>query len=71
MHAAESAGQNALAVPPGGDVITGIDSTTTAKFDDLATYIDTKQPGDKVTLHVVRDGNKMDIDVTLGEWPNP
>jgi S1-C subfamily serine protease len=71
VHGAESAGQSALAVPPGGDVITGIDSQTTATFDDLATYIDTKQPGDKVTLHVVRDGNKMDIDVTLAEWPNP
>ena len=71
VHAAESAGQNALTTPPGGDVITGVDSETTADFDQLATYIDTKQPGDKVTLHVIRDGNKMDIEATLGEWPNP
>jgi putative serine protease PepD len=71
VKGAESAGQNALATPPGGDVITGIDSETTATFDALASYIDSKQPGDKVTLHIVRDGNKMDIDVTLGEWPSP
>ena len=70
VHGAESAGQNALTPPAGGDVITSIDSQTTAKFDDLATYIDTKQPGDKVTLHVVRDGNKMDVEVTLAEWPS-
>ena len=70
VHGAESSGtQSALAVPPGGDVITGVDSQTTATFDDLATYIDTKQPGDKVTLHIIRSGNKMDVDVTLGEWP--
>jgi len=71
VHGAESAGQNTLTIPSGGDVITGVDSQTTSTFDDLATYVDTKQPGDKVTLHVVRDGNKMDIEVTLGEWPNP
>ena len=71
VQGAESAGQNALATPSGGDVITGVDSETTAKFDDLATYIDTKQPGDKVTLHIIRDGDKTDIDVTLGEWPSP
>jgi len=69
VRGAESATQNSLTPPAGGDVITGIDSQTTATFDDLATYVDTKQPGDKVTLHVIRDGNKMDIDVTLGEWP--
>jgi S1-C subfamily serine protease len=69
VHGAESATQNALTPPAGGDVITGIDSQTTATFDDLATYVDSKQPGDKVTLHIIRDGNKMDIDVTLGEWP--
>jgi len=69
VHGAESATQNSLTPPAGGDVITGVDSQSTATFDDLATYIDTKQPGDKITLHIVRDGNKMDIDVTLGEWP--
>jgi S1-C subfamily serine protease len=69
VQGAQSAGQGALATPPGGDVITGIDSETTANFDALASYIDTKQPGDKVTLHVIRDGNKTDIEVTLGEWP--
>jgi len=71
VQGADSAGQGALATPPGGDVITGMDSETTAKFDDLASYIDSRQPGDKVTLHVIRDSDKTDIDVTLGEWPSP
>jgi S1-C subfamily serine protease len=70
VSGAEQAGQNALTVPPGGDVIVGVDSTDTPTFDILADYIDSKKPGDQVTLHIVRDGNNTDIDVTLGEWPN-
>jgi S1-C subfamily serine protease len=66
---AESTSSNSLTTPPGGDVITGVDSQTTATFDDLATYVDTKQPGDKITLHIVRGSDKTDIVVTLGEWP--
>ena len=68
VQGAESAGQNSLTTPSGGDVITGVDNVTTAKFDDLVNYINGKQPGDKVTLHILRNGDKKDIDVTLTEW---
>jgi S1-C subfamily serine protease len=60
--------QNALSVPPGGDVIVKIDDQETATFEKLADYIDTKSPGDTVTLHIVRDGKDMTIDVQLDQW---
>jgi len=60
--------QNPLAVPPGGDVIVKIDDQETATFEKLADYIDTKKPGDKVTLHILRDGKEMALDVQLEEW---
>jgi S1-C subfamily serine protease len=60
--------QNSLAVPPGGDVIVGIDDQETATFEELADYIDTKKPGDTVTLHIVREGKEMALDVQLEEW---
>lgn len=60
--------QNALAVPPGGDVIVKVDDQETPTFEKLADYIDSKKPGDTVTLHIVRDGKDMTIDVQLVEW---
>ena len=71
VQGAGSAGQNTLTTPPGGDVITGVDSQDTATFDVMADYINSKQPGDTVTLHIVRGGENMDISVRLAEWPNP
>ena len=71
LQAAQSAGANPLEIPPGGDVITGVDSQATNTSDDLTNYIDSKAPGDKVTLHIVRGGKNMDLSATLAEWPNP
>ncbi|MGD0765572.1 MAG: trypsin-like peptidase domain-containing protein [Dehalococcoidia bacterium] len=71
VNGAEAAGQNTLTTPPGGDVITGVDSESTPTFDGMADYINSKQPGDTVTLHIVRGGNNQDISVQLAEWPNP
>ena len=59
---------NSLAVPPGGDVIVGIDDQETATFEKLADYVDTKKPGDKVTLHIVREGKEITVEVQLDEW---
>jgi S1-C subfamily serine protease len=52
----------------GGDVIVGIDSTQVKSFDDLANYLDTKKPGDKIQLKIVRDGKDMTVDITLDAW---
>jgi S1-C subfamily serine protease len=68
VQGASQSSSNSLTAPPGGDVITGVDNVTTNTFDDLVNYINGKQPGDKVTLHILRNGNKQDIDVTLAQW---
>ncbi|MFP3951779.1 MAG: trypsin-like peptidase domain-containing protein [Candidatus Bathyarchaeia archaeon] len=56
----------------GGDVIIGIDNRTVPSFYDLIFYIERyKQPGDTVTLTIIRDGKVMNIDLTLGVRPPP
>jgi S1-C subfamily serine protease len=53
----------------GGDVVTGIDGEEITGMDDLIAAIDSHQPGDEVTLDVIRDGEEQQIDVTLGDRP--
>jgi 2-alkenal reductase len=54
----------------GGDIITAIDGQPVSTFDDLLSYLTTnKSPGDTVVLTVLRDGESMDITVTLGKRP--
>lgn len=54
----------------GGDVITAIDGNPVASFDDMLSYLITnKSPGDTVVLTVLRDGQPLDISVTLEERP--
>ena len=57
----------------GGDVITAVDGQPVAGMDSVIDYLFTsKQPGDKITLTVLRDGQQKDIVVTLGQRPkNP
>lgn len=54
----------------GGDVITAIDGQAVPTFDDLLAYLTTnKSPGDTVVLTVLREGQTMDVTVTLGARP--
>jgi 2-alkenal reductase len=54
----------------GGDIITAIDGQPIATFDELLSYLTTnKTPGETVVLTVLRDGQPMDITVTLGTRP--
>lgn len=56
----------------GGDVIVAIDNQTVRKLNDLAIYTErSKRPGDKVTLSIIRDGQDLNVDLTLGERPPP
>lgn len=61
--------QNTSDIPVGGDIITEVDGKAVKTVPELSSYIDTKAVGDVVTLTVIRDGQTMKIDVTLGAWP--
>jgi len=54
----------------GGDLIVAFDGKPVTTFDELLSYlITTKSPGDTVVLTVLRDGNSVDVTVTLGSRP--
>ena len=56
----------------GGDIIIGINGRSTQTFYDLRFYVSrTNVPGDTITLTVLRDGETVDIELTLGERPSP
>jgi S1-C subfamily serine protease len=57
-------------VTVGGDVIVSVDGQRLVEEADLARLIALKNPGDTVTLEVIREGGGSDdVDVTLGERP--
>jgi S1-C subfamily serine protease len=51
-----------------GDVIVSLDGREVKTFDDLATYIDSKNVGDKVQVEFVREGRETTVEVTLEAW---
>ncbi|RME83239.1 MAG: PDZ domain-containing protein [Caldilineae bacterium] len=54
----------------GGDIITAINGQPLKTFDDLLAYLGRyTEPGDTVTLTIVRDGEEMQVDVTLAPRP--
>lgn len=52
-----------------GDLVTAIDGTPITGIAELAAQIRAHQPGDVVTLQVVRDGQTIDLEVELGAQP--
>ena len=52
-----------------GDIITAIDDEPVTSMADLAGQISRHAPGDVVTLTLVRSGEEMTLDVTLGSAP--
>ncbi|MEI0735694.1 PDZ domain-containing protein [Paenibacillus sp. JTLBN-2024] len=49
------------------DIITGVDSINVKTHTDIVNYIQKQKVGAKVTLHVVRNGKKMDMELTIGD----
>jgi S1-C subfamily serine protease len=50
------------------DIITAIDGHAITTIDQLTQYLDTKKVGDRVTLAVIRNGQRTSIGVTLGNF---
>jgi S1-C subfamily serine protease len=61
---------NGVGVLVGGDVIVGMDGKAVTTPQQLSALVAAKNPGDTVTLEVVRDGVTRTVDVTLGTVPN-
>jgi 2-alkenal reductase len=56
--------------PVGGDIITGIDGHAINHFEDLVSYLfNNTQPGQEVTLTILRSGQEQQVKVTLGTQP--
>jgi S1-C subfamily serine protease len=51
----------------GGDVLVAVDGKELTNSSDLALLLNREQPGDEVTLTIVRDGRRMNVRVKLGE----
>jgi S1-C subfamily serine protease len=54
----------------GGDVILSIDGHKVVTPESLARFISLHEPGDKVTLEILRDSKHEEIEVTLGKRPH-
>jgi 2-alkenal reductase len=58
---------NGSAVLIGGDVITGMDGQPVTQVEDLQAALQQAEPGQKVTLSILRNGQEEQVEVTLGE----
>jgi S1-C subfamily serine protease len=56
-------------VRAGGDVVTAVNDQEITSSQDLPRIISLLDPGEKVTVDVIRDGESQQVDVTLGERP--
>ncbi len=67
LQGAQDLPESPHTLPAGGDLIVAINGEPVYTFDDLITYLVTKvRPGDTVVLSVYRDGELLEIPVTLG-----
>jgi len=54
----------------GGDIVIGIDTVSVKRFDDLVNYLASNTSvGDVVTLTVLRETTRLEIDIVLEERP--
>lgn len=58
-----------LPIKVGGDVVVAADGEPIRSMDDLILFISQHQPGDQVALTVVRDGEQIEVSVTLATRP--
>jgi S1-C subfamily serine protease len=63
-------GPAAVAGIRAGDVIVELDGSSAASADQLQGLTLTRRPGETVRISVERDGERHDVEVTLGEQPS-
>lgn len=52
-----------------GDLITAVDDETLRGVEELTAALRRREPGEEITLTVLRDGEERQVDVELGERP--
>jgi 2-alkenal reductase len=63
-------GEDQFSLQTGGDLIIGVDGRPVREFGELLSYIMVhKSPGDEITLDLVRDGEEIQVSLTLGKRP--
>lgn len=66
----ETITQDGRQVELGGDVITAIDGQPVKTFDDILVYLSLQtNPGQEITLTILRDGKYQDVTLELGTRP--
>jgi 2-alkenal reductase len=53
----------------GGDIVVAMDGESIVSFDDLNGFMQQSEPGQEVGLTVLRAGQRIELDVVLGERP--
>jgi serine protease Do len=53
----------------GGDIIVALDGQTVSSIENLRAALQRYEPGQQATLTLLRDGNEIKVDVSLGERP--
>jgi len=62
--------QNGVELQVGGDIIVAIEGQPVRTMDDLIVYlVEETQPGDRVTVDILRGAREMAVEVTLGRRP--
>ena len=51
-----------------GDVVTGLNGKPVETWPDLLSSVNDFEVGDRVTLDLVRNGDPIQIDITLAKW---
>jgi S1-C subfamily serine protease len=49
------------------DRIVAVDGRAVKTLDDLLSYIESKKPGERMSFHIVREGESYEVPVTLVE----
>jgi S1-C subfamily serine protease len=57
-------------VRAGGDVIVAMDGQEVTRVEDLKAFLVQSEPGYEATFSLLRDGNEVAVDITLGDPPS-
>ena len=59
-------------VPTGGDLVIGLDGRAVRSLGDLSTHLALRtSPGDLLSVSLIRDGERRELSMRLGERPEP